>query len=131
MFGPEDEVFGSNFQDGRRLQRGGDGEQGQLRGEQRPVLPFLVLPVEVLKPPLEIHGLGKVIKRNSVSQFHFIASLALLGFSGLQDSSLAPSIMAGEPCPFCARNHPAISTLHGWLVARQALHAHLQGKSCD
>lgn len=67
MFGPEDEVFGSNFQDGRWLKRGGDGEQGQLSGEQRPVLSFLVLSVEVLKPPLEIHGLGKVIKRNSVS----------------------------------------------------------------
>lgn len=130
MFGPEDEVFGSNFQDGWWLKRGGDCEQGQLRGEQCPVLSFLVLSVQVLKPPLEIHGLGKVIKRNRMSQLHFQSCHpGSSGVLGTRGQFLAPSIMAGEPYPFCAPNHLAISILHGWPFAHQTLNTHLQGKS--
>lgn len=57
VFGLEDERLGADLQDGWRLQWCGDGEQGELRGHQRPVLRHPVLTVEELEAAAEVQGL--------------------------------------------------------------------------
>lgn len=57
MFGSEDHVLGSDLQDGRRLQRRGDGEERQLGRDLGSVFLPVVLPVEELQPALDVQRL--------------------------------------------------------------------------
>lgn len=57
VFCLEDKRLGADLQDGRRLQRRGDGEQSELRRNQRPVLRQAVLTVEELQAAAEVQGL--------------------------------------------------------------------------
>ena len=57
MFRLEEERLGADLQDGRLLQRSGDGEQSELRGNQRPVLRHSVLTLEELQAAVEVQGL--------------------------------------------------------------------------
>lgn len=57
VFGLEDQRLGADLQDGRLLQRSGDGEQSQLRGDQRAILRHPVLTVEELQAAAEVQGL--------------------------------------------------------------------------
>lgn len=57
VFGSEDHVLGSDLQDGRRLQRRGDGEERQLGRDLCSVFLSVVLPVEELQPALNVQRL--------------------------------------------------------------------------
>lgn len=57
MFGSEDHVLGPDLQDGRRLQRGCDGEEGELWGGLPSVFLALVLSVQKLESALDVQSL--------------------------------------------------------------------------
>lgn len=57
VLGPEDHVLGPDLQDGRRLQRSGDGKESQLGGNLSTVLLPLVLTVQELESALKVQSL--------------------------------------------------------------------------
>ena len=57
VLGSEDHVLGPDLQDGRRLQRSGDGKEGELRGGLPSVFLSLVLSVQKLEAALDIQRL--------------------------------------------------------------------------
>lgn len=57
VFGPEDHVLGPDLQDGWRLQRCRNGEKRELRRGLSSVLLSLVLPMQKLKPALDVQSL--------------------------------------------------------------------------
>lgn len=59
VFGSEDHVLGPDLQDGRRLQRGGDGEEGELRRGLPSVFLPLVLSVQKLESALDVQSLER------------------------------------------------------------------------
>lgn len=64
MFGPEDHAPGPDFQDGWRLERCGDGEQGEPRQAAGLAAGLLMrLSVEELETPLDIQRLRRKADR--------------------------------------------------------------------
>lgn len=54
MLRPEDHVLGSDLQDGRGLQGGGDSEESQLGWQCRPIFRPFVLPMKEFQPALKV-----------------------------------------------------------------------------
>lgn len=51
---PEDHVLGSDLQDGRWLQGGGDSEESKLGWQRRSIFRLFILPVKEFQPALKV-----------------------------------------------------------------------------
>ena len=58
VFGLEEDCLSSDLQNGRVLDRGGDGEQAQVGLAACPVIPQHALGMEELETPLEVQSLN-------------------------------------------------------------------------